>query len=93
MVARSRHKNLRRFLFKFMNLFSVNGINCFLRNKTRTQEHEMQGRLRALKIQKRKRKTTLERVVSMEAYSQKYVVNWTTIPASVVSYLRGEFFF
>ena len=27
MVARSRHKNLRRFLFKFMNLFSANGIN------------------------------------------------------------------
>ncbi len=32
MVARSRHKNLRRFLFKFMNLFSANGITCALQS-------------------------------------------------------------
>lgn len=39
-------------------------------------EAEIQMGIRNIRTQKRKRKTTLERVVSMEAYSEKYVANF-----------------
>ncbi|HXF29682.1 MAG TPA: IS4 family transposase [Chlamydiales bacterium] len=37
---------------------------------------EMQAELKTIRVQKRTRKTTLERVVNMEAYSEKYGVNF-----------------
>ncbi len=39
-------------------------------------EMEIQRGMRSIRTQKRKRKTTLERVVGFEAYSEKYVVNF-----------------
>jgi len=39
-------------------------------------EREIQAGLNTIRVQKRKRKTTLERVVNMEAYSEKYAVNF-----------------
>lgn len=39
-------------------------------------EDELQRNLRQIRMQKRKRKTTLERVVSSEPYSEKYVANF-----------------
>jgi len=39
-------------------------------------EREIQVGLKTIRTQKRKRKTTLERVITMEAYSEKYVANF-----------------
>jgi len=77
---------LRRMMGSIENEISLDKLSKWLVNQQgyvrlfwgtiAKLEKEIRKDLRQIRVQKRKRKTTLERVASREAYSEKYVVNF-----------------